>query len=138
MTEPITIITGAELASYPGAGSPSLSDANTFATLVNGVVTEAWKTPVPVGKPVPAWVRAIAFEVGARAARNPKGLQSWTRSVDDASRTERYSDVSARAGVYLTEAEEARLGGKAARKHRYGTIRLDVPGPRNRRRVYPW
>lgn len=121
MSTPITIITGTQLASYPGAGSPSPADAAVYAELVNGVVTEAWKCPVD---PVPAWVRAIALEVGARASRNPKGLQSWTRSVDDASRTERYSDSGARAGIYLTPEEAARLGGKARRRSRYGTIRV--------------
>ncbi|RNL66246.1 hypothetical protein EFK50_01060 [Nocardioides marmoriginsengisoli] len=121
MSDPIQIITGPELASYPGAGSPSAADARTYAVLVNGVVTEAWKNPV---EPVPAWVRAIAFEVGARASRNPKGLQSWTRSVDDASRTERYSEQGARAGIYLTPEEAARLGGTTRRRKRYGTIRV--------------
>lgn len=120
MSDPIQIITGAELASYPGSGNPSLTDATRWAEIVNGVVTDAWAVPE---NPVPYWVKAIALECGARAARNPKGLQSWTKSVDDASRTERFA-AAARTGVFLTDDELARLGGKKRRRQRYGTIRL--------------
>lgn len=123
MADPIVIITGPQLASYPGSGSPTAADARTYAELVNGLINEAWRTPV---EPVPAWVRAIALEVGARAARNPKGLQSWTRSIDDGSRTERLAESGARAGIYLTDDEAARLGGNKRRRQRYGTIRVGL------------
>jgi hypothetical protein len=123
MSDPISIINGPMLASYPGAGQPTASDARTYADLVNGVITEAWRNPET---PVPVWVKAMALEVGARAARNPKGLASWTRSVDDASRTERLPDAAARAGIYLTDDERARLGGNKLRRQRYGTIRVGL------------
>lgn len=121
--DPIQIITGPELASYPGAGSPPAADAAAWAKIVNGVITDAWANPVD---PIPYWVKAIALEAGARAARNPKGLQSWTRAVDDASRTERYSEAAARTGVYLTDDELARLQGRRRRRARYGTIRTGI------------
>ncbi|MDN4174730.1 hypothetical protein QWY28_17345 [Nocardioides sp. SOB77] len=119
--EPLEIITADDLVAYPGAGAPAVEAASTWAALVNGLVTEAWKAPVT---PVPFWVKVIALEAAARAARNPKALQSWTRTVDDATRTERYSEAAlARVGVYLTDDEEARLGGRTRRRRRYGTVR---------------
>lgn len=122
MADPIEIITAPELIAYPGSGSPSVPDATFYAEQVNGLVTEAWKN---AEEPVPYWVRGIALEVAGRASRNPKGLTSWTRSADEGSRTERVSEAQLeRVGIYLTDEERARLGGKKVRQSRYGTIRI--------------
>jgi hypothetical protein len=123
MAESIQIITAGDLTAYPGAGNPTDEDAAIWVTLVNGLVTEAWKTPET---PVPFWVKTIALETAARAARNPKGLASWTRSLDDGSRTERLPDAAARAGVYLTDVDRARLRGETRRRRRFGTIRVAI------------
>lgn len=97
-----------------------------LVALTNDLVTEAWANPVD---PVPTKVLGIALGVGGRAYWNPKGLSSWSRSVDDASRTERLPDDTARAGVFLTDAERRALaGGSASRRQRMGTIKLHVPG----------
>ena len=123
------IITYAELASY--LGDPTL-ETNTrlilITDLTNGLVNEKWITPVD---PIPFSVKLIALTVASRAWRNDASkaaLQSVTRSVDDASRTERYavsaSDAS-EAGVFLTASELAQL--RPTRK-RVRSIRLRVPG----------
>lgn len=125
MADPIEVITAEQLVSYPGAGSPSPEAAAYYVQLVNGMVTEAWAAPVD---PVPFWVQSIALEAAARVSRNPKRLQSWTRSVDDGSRTERASEADLqRAGLFLTEDDRARLGGRRQRRQRFGTIRV-TPG----------
>lgn len=118
------IITVADLTNYLGSATPAPSNAEFIVELVNDLVTEAWAEPVD---PVPSRVKLIALEVAARPARNPKGLSSWTRSVDDASRTERLSDSAARTGVFLTDEEAAYLSGALRRRrNRYGTIRLRI------------
>lgn len=123
MADPIEVITSQQLVSYPGAGQPTPEEAAYYVQLVNGLVTEAWANPVD---PVPFWVQAIALEAAARVSRNPKRLQSWTRSIDDASRTERASEADLKnAGVYLSDRERLRLAGKKHnRRHKYGTIRV--------------
>lgn len=98
------IITGSRLATYLGVAADG--KLNYLADLANGIVEEEWRNPVD---PAPAWVVAIALEAAARPARNPRGLGSITRSIDDGSRTERYSEAAARAGVYLLDAELRRL-----------------------------
>lgn len=121
------VISAQQLIDYPGSGSPTPKNAATYARLVNGLVNEVWAEPI---EPVPFWVHALALEVGARASRNPKGLQSWTRSLDDGQRTERISEDAAKhVGVYLTDDERNRLLGKPAarRRRRFGTIRV-TPG----------
>lgn len=123
MADPIEVITAEQLIAYPGSGFPTQADADFYTELVNGLVTDAWATPV---EPIPVWVVALALEAAGRASRNPKGLVSWTRSLDDGSRTERLPEAAARVGVYLTDAELARLAGKKRRRSRYGTIRLGV------------
>lgn len=100
------IIDVSAAASYAGVGVRDFPAI--WVTLANGVVAEAWANP---STPVPAWVRGIALEVVARSIRNPKGLSSWTKSVDDGSRTERLPDDAARAGIYLTDEERAQLQG---------------------------
>ncbi|MBS42920.1 MAG: hypothetical protein CMH83_07155 [Nocardioides sp.] len=122
--DPIDIITTADLIAYPGAGNPTETDATAYVELANGLVTEAWKCPTT---PVPWWVKAIALEAAARGSRNPRGLQSWTRSVDDASRTERVAESQLKQlGVHLTADERTRLAGRSRRRRRYGSIRLQV------------
>jgi hypothetical protein len=102
------------LSAHPGS--------TTIVELTNGLVSEAWKNPTDE---IPYWVTAIALEVAARPLRNPKGLASWTLSHNDTSRTERLPETAAQAGVYLTDAERARLRGR--RRRRWGTIRT-APG----------
>lgn len=124
MADPIEIITAYDLVSYPGAGSPTMDDAEVHVFWANQIVTEAWADPAD---PVPYAVRAIALEVASRVSRNPRRLESWTKRLDDASKTERVSAGDlARAGYFLTPEERMMLAGKTARRrrNRYGTIRL--------------
>lgn len=98
----VDIISKDDLAAYPGITAPDASLTWTAAQ-INALVTESWKCATD---PVPAWVKAIALGAAARFLFNPKGLESWTRQVDDASRTERVgSAVSGRSGPYLTDEE---------------------------------
>lgn len=123
MAESIHIISAEDLMSYPGAGRPSEEDAAIWVMLVNGLVTEAWKSPED---PVPFWVKTIALRTAARASSNPKGLASWTRSLDDGSRTERLPEAAARAGLELDPGDRARLRGQKRRRNRFGTIRVSL------------
>lgn len=102
------IITGDDLASYPGVdGSLTTAQLEWVAEQVSALVEGAWQCPV---EPVPAWVKAIALNAGGRFAQNPKGLESWTRSIDDASRTERVRGNSGtRSGIYLSDNDLAAL-----------------------------
>lgn len=102
----LSIINAAAAASYAGVTTGDFPSI--WVQLANGLVSDAWKNP---STPVPAWVQGIALEAVARAIRNPKGLSSWTRSIDDGSRTERLPDTAARAGVFLTDDEYAQLQG---------------------------
>lgn len=98
------VIKPAQLATYLGV---ALDEKIAYLTeLANGLVNDEWKTPTT---PAPTWVVTIALEAAGRPARNPKGLASVTRSVDDGSRTERLSDVAAQSGVFLTDDELRRL-----------------------------
>lgn len=124
MADPLVIVTAEQLAAYPGSGSATVEDAGYYVDLVNGLVTEAWANPVD---PIPYWVTAIALEAGARVLRNPDGVTSFTITADDGSETRRYADTAARLGVYLTDSDLARLGGRRRRKQKYGTIRT-TPG----------
>lgn len=121
MADALAIINAAAAASYTGTAVDDFPSI--WVDLTNGVVTEAWKNPVDR---IPAWVQGIALEVVARPIRNPKGLSSWTRSVDDGSRTERLPDAAARAGIYLLPDELRRLRGETRRRQRFGTIRTRV------------
>lgn len=123
MAESIQIIAAEDLMAYPGAGAPSEEDAAVWVMLVNGLVTEAWRSPED---PVPFWVKTIALRTAARASSNPKGLASWTRSLDDGSRTERIPEAAARAGLQLDADDRARLRGQKRRRSRYGTIRIGI------------
>jgi hypothetical protein len=124
MAESIQIITAGDLMAYPGAGSPSEEDAAVWVMLINGLITEEWKTPED---PVPFWVKTIALATAAPCASNPKGLQSWTRTLDDGSRTERLPEAAARAGLRLADADRRRLRGLGPRRRsRFGTIRVGI------------
>lgn len=124
MAESIEIITADDLVAYPGAGKPSEEDAAIWVMLINGLITEVWKTPED---PVPFWVKTIALSTAARASSNPKGLASWTRTLDDGSRTERLPDAAVRAGLRLDDADRRRLRGLGPRRrNRFGTIRVDI------------
>lgn len=105
------IISTSELAQYLKIDDSP--DLQLLVALTNGIVSEAWVNPAGLAL-APAWVEAIAYEVAARAYRNPQGLSSWTVSIDDGSRTQRLPDHAARAGVYLTDLERAQLAGVGA------------------------
>lgn len=107
------IITAADLASW--LRDPSLeTDASLvqIVTLTNDLVTEEWATPVT---PVPTKITLLALGVAARAWVNDPSkanLESLTRGLDDATRTERYRSSAADGTVYLTGDELAILQGK--------------------------
>lgn len=116
------IITGATLAGVPGVQGYTAEQLDATAARVNALIADEWANPET---PTPNWVVEIALDAAARYLANPKGLESWTRSVDDASRTERVR-VGGRTGLHLTEAQVRRLrGAKAARPR---SLRLRVPG----------
>lgn len=124
------VITLGDLAAYLDPAAVSGARAELIVDLTNGLIAERWTTP---SDPAPTSVRVLALNVAARAWRNKPGhgpLESITRSIDDASRTERYAipvgDGSG-ADVFLTDAELATLNGLPA-KARVGSIRLGVPG----------
>jgi hypothetical protein len=122
MADPIQIIDATQLATY--LGFDPIAQHDVYVELANDLVTEAWADPDPDN--IPAWVRGIALEAAARAARNPRGLESWTRSIDDGSRTERLPKDAARAGVFLTEDERVRLGRVGTKRSRFGSVRTRV------------
>lgn len=105
----VDIINAPELVQYLKVDPAT--DLSLLVSLTNGIVSEAWVNQSPT---VPVWVEAIAYEVAARAFRNPQGLSSWTVSIDDGSRTQRLPDQAARAGVYLTDLERSQLAGVGA------------------------
>lgn len=81
--------------------TPDLVDNPSFqhlVSLVDELVTEEWKWPREV---VPARVKLLALNAMSRAWVTSPGertVESLTRSIDDASRTERYSST-ARVGL---------------------------------------
>lgn len=114
------IITAAQLATYL-RGEAQESDLALLVELANGIVSEAAPT---LATPAPIRVRAITFEVAARAWRNPDGYSSET--VDDY--TYRRDADSRSAGIYLTDAERAELVGiTAGGVRRAGSIRVTSP-----------
>ena len=118
MADPIDIIDADDLVAYLRSGTAD--QVAVFVDLANALVTEAWVDPVD---PIPVSVQSITLEVAARPARNPKGLASWSRSIDDGSRTERLPDRAARAGVYLLDHERRELRGKPRSRRRLQPIR---------------
>lgn len=124
MADPIEIIDTPKLLSYLGLSADAAPPGtDTRVELTNGLISEAWANPET---PIPTWVTLIALEVAGRPTRNPKGLVSWTRAVDDASRTERLSEKAAKAGIFLTADERNQLvngQNTEPRRRRYGTVR---------------
>lgn len=121
------IITVETLASYPGVTMSPNADTNTLVVeLANGLVSDIIGTL----DPVPTRARAITFEIAARALRNPKGLSSESKKIDDWTKTERYAEgAKVRAGVYLTDEETAELEALLGEGMRaIGSIRMHVPG----------
>ena len=119
-------VTATTLASYPGVVMPANSETSDLVVeLTNGEIVDLIRVP----DPIPFRVRAIAFEVAARALRNPEGAESITKGVDDWKKTVRFSQADKlRAGVYLTDGEKAELlGAVGRRKKRTGSIQLKVP-----------
>lgn len=116
------IITVDDLTTYL-AGNTTLTSMQLAqkADLANGVVSEAYVNSVDIA---PVWVFALTLEVAARACRpSSGGLTRLTRAVDDASRTEQYSETASRGGVFLTPEERTLLAGKAS----IGSIRIGAP-----------
>ena len=109
----MSIITADDLASW--LRNPSLATDESLRQIVdltNELVSEEWANPAD---PVPTRVRLLTLNVAARAwGHNPATahLESVTRTLDDASRTERYRSTSADGTVYLTSSELAILHGK--------------------------
>lgn len=131
-----TIITEANLASYLQR-KITTGKAQYVVDLANRLVTEDigdlanGTADADTGKiPVPARVETITLEVAARAFRNPAGVTSETRAIDDWSRTQRWEAAAAKAGVFLTDDEGDELrelaGTRPTRKTR--SIQLRVPG----------
>lgn len=121
----VAIITAAELASYLRDDTlVSNTSLVQIVTLTNGLVTEEWTTPVD---PVPLKIKLLTLNVAARAWVNDPSkshLESYSRSLDDASRTEKYRASSENGSVYLTETEEALLNGRS----RNNSVRLTIYG----------
>lgn len=119
-----TIITKNDLAGLPGVTGTD-TELEYAARRAGVAVESAWATPVD---PVPQWVKDLATDVAVRYLNNPRGVTSVTRSVDDASRTERYGERGAPlgGGFTLTDDELARLS--AIVRRRVGSTRLAVPG----------
>lgn len=107
------IITADDLASW--LRDPSLSTDPSLIQIVgltNDLVSEEWANP---DDPAPTRIRLLTLGVAARAWVNDPSkanLESITRAVDDASRTERYRTAGNGGTVYLTGDELAVLQGK--------------------------
>lgn len=120
MPNPV-FVTAPSLSAY--IGSPETEQIQQIADLVNDLIFDEWLEPV---EPVPARVRAIALNVAIRAAANPKGLTSWTRSWDDITRTERVEGAR-RMGIYLTDDELAELNGAQTTSRVVKSVRMSIP-----------
>ena len=109
----VDIISAADLASWLRDSSlEGNASLNQIVTLTNELVTEEWTS---AEDPAPAKIKLLTLGVAARAWVNDPGkahLESLTRGLDDATRTERYRASTANAGVYLTGDELATLQGK--------------------------
>lgn len=129
MTE---FITPAELASYPGIGLAVDAIPTIVVDLINELVDEIVvdTTGITELDPIPAKIKAIALEAAARSIRYAAGASSISTAIDDWKKTVRFEGDEFKAGVYLTDDEEAKiravLRGPAAPV--VGSIRLHVPG----------
>lgn len=111
-----------ELASYLDVPEASLNEqrAGLLHDLTEGLILSV----TGALDPVPLQVKAVAIEVAARAYRNPQGAVQ--ESLDDYSY--RRPEQTTAAGVYLTDAEMARLLAVIGRGAvSYGSIRLVTP-----------
>lgn len=119
------IITPEELASYLRDDSLAADESLIqIVDLTNDLVTEEWAGST---SPVPVKIKILTLNVAARAwSFNPAtaNVESVSRSLDDASRTERYRTSSVSGSVYLTDAEEAILNGR----RQYHSVRLIAYG----------
>lgn len=119
------IITAVELASYL-RNDDLATDASLIQIvgLTNDLLTEEWTTPAD---PIPVKIKLLALNVAARGwTHNPATahLESLSRTLDDAMRTERYRTSSESGSIFLTEAEEALLNGRKQRR----SVRLTIYG----------
>lgn len=120
------IISTDDLASW--LRDPDLTDDESFQQIVdltNELITEEW-TDGPTTPP-PVKIQLLAYGVATRAwVHDPakSNLESVTRTIEGASRTERYRSGGAGLNVYLTADELAILQGKRATN----SIRLVVYG----------
>lgn len=118
------LISETDLQDLPGITSTP-AQRTYAARRASNLVSSHWAKPVD---PVPPWVKDIAIDVAARYLSNPRGLASTTRTVDEASRTERFETGTGsrpRRGFFLEEDELRRLAPKIRR--RVGSVRLGVP-----------
>lgn len=119
------VITAGDLASW--LRDPSLEANESLIQVVdltNELVAEEWSDPVD---PAPARIRLLTLGVASRAWVNDPSkanLESLTRALDDASRTERYRASANDGTVYLTSDELAILHGKRA----VHSVRLTIYG----------
>lgn len=114
-----------DLASYLRDGSLASDDSLAqIVDLTNTLVSEEWATPVD---PVPVKIKLLTLNVAARAWVNDPSkshLESYSRTLDDASKTEKYRASSENGSVYLTDSEKALLDGR----HRHHSVRLTIYG----------
>lgn len=107
------IITADDLASW--LRDDSLADNDSLIQIVeltNDLINEEW---VNTESPVPARIRLLGLNVATRAwVQDPSksNLESLTRTLDDASRTERFKTTANSGNVYLTDLELALLQGR--------------------------
>jgi len=128
-----TFISAAELASYPGVGLEEAAIPDLVIDLINELVDEIVVDTIGAGTldPIPAKIKAIALEAAARSIRYAAGASSISTAIDDWKKTVRFEGDEFKAGIYLTDEEEAKirralLPGEA--RSGVGTIRLSVPG----------
>lgn len=125
-------ITPEELASYPGIGLTTDQVPPLVIELINEFVDEIVVDTTGIAEldPVPARIRAIALEAAARSIRYAAGASSISTAIDDWKKTVRFEGDEFKAGIYLTDDEEARIRRILLRRprRRVGSIRLAVPG----------
>lgn len=128
-----TFISADELASYPGVGLEAAAIPVLTIDLINELVDEVVVDAIGEGAldPIPAKIKAIALEAAARSIRYAAGASSISTAIDDWKKTVRFEGDEFKAGIYLTDDEEARIRralipGEA--RSGVGTIRLSVPG----------
>jgi hypothetical protein len=125
-------ITPEDLASYPGLGLTAEQVPTLVVDLINELVDEIVVDTVGIAEldPVPARLRTIALEAAARSIRYAAGASSISTAIDDWKKTLRFEGDEFKAGIYLTDDEEAKIRRILLRRprHRVGSIHLTVPG----------